>query len=45
MTTYKTNKAFETAKIVMSRRNMEFTEEDAKILQHVYDESASWRKG
>ncbi|MBW2938133.1 GlmU family protein [Aureisphaera sp. CAU 1614] len=45
MTTYKTNKAFETAKIVMSRRNMEFTEVDAKILQHVYDESASWRKG
>lgn len=45
MTTYKTNKAFETAKIVMSRRNMDFTEEDAKILQHVYDESASWRKG
>lgn len=45
MTTYKTNKAFETAKIVMSRRGEEFTEDDAKILQHVYDESTKWRKG
>ncbi|MEZ4875781.1 MAG: GlmU family protein [Flavobacteriaceae bacterium] len=44
MTTYKTNKAFETAKIAMARRHMEFTEEDAKILQHVFDESTRWRK-
>lgn len=44
-TTYKTNKAFETAKIVMSRRGEEFTEDDAKILQHVFDESTKWRKG
>lgn len=44
MTTYKTNKAFETAKIVMSRRHMEFTEADAKILTHVFEESAKWRR-
>lgn len=44
MTTYITKKAFETAKIVMSRRKMDFTEQDAKILQHVFDESAKWRK-
>lgn len=44
MTTYKTNKAFETAKIVMARRNEEFTEEDAKILQHVFDTSTAWRR-
>ncbi|MEZ4818114.1 MAG: GlmU family protein [Flavobacteriaceae bacterium] len=44
MTTYKTNKAFETAKIVMSRRHIEFTEEDAKILTHVFEESAKWRR-
>lgn len=44
MTTYITKKAFETAKIVMSRRKVEFTEQDAKILQHVFDDSAKWRK-
>jgi UDP-N-acetylglucosamine diphosphorylase/glucosamine-1-phosphate N-acetyltransferase len=43
-TTYITKKAFETAKIVMSRRKVEFTEQDAKILQHIFDESAKWRK-
>ncbi|MAP81379.1 MAG: glucose-1-phosphate thymidylyltransferase [Aequorivita sp.] len=44
-TTYKTNKAFEVAKVVMSRRNIEFSEMDAKILEHVFDETAQWRKG
>jgi UDP-N-acetylglucosamine diphosphorylase/glucosamine-1-phosphate N-acetyltransferase len=43
-TTYVTKKAFETAKIVMSRRNIEFTEEDAAILEHVFEESKKWRK-
>jgi UDP-N-acetylglucosamine diphosphorylase/glucosamine-1-phosphate N-acetyltransferase len=43
-TTYITKKAFETAKIVMSRRNIEFTEEDAAILEHVFEESKKWRK-
>ena len=45
MTTYKTNKAFEVAKVVMSRRTIEFTEDDAKILEHVFEESNQWRRG
>ncbi len=44
-TTYKTQKAFEVAKVVMARRNMEFSEMDAKILEHVFEETAKWRKG
>ena len=43
-TTYITKKAFETARIVMSRRNIEFTEEDAAILEHVFEETKKWRK-
>ncbi|WP_333809952.1 GlmU family protein [Flavobacterium sp.] len=43
-TTYVTKKAFETAKIVMSRRNVEFTEQDAKILEHVFEETKKYRK-
>ncbi|WP_271425161.1 GlmU family protein [Aequorivita sinensis] len=43
-TTYKTSKAFEVAKVVMSRRNIEFTETDEKILEHVFEETAKWRK-
>lgn len=44
MTTYKTNKAFEVAKVVMSRRNIEFSEEEAQILEHVFEESKQWRR-
>ncbi len=44
-TTYKTDKAFEVAKIVMSRRKIEFSEMDAKIMEHVFEETAKWRKG
>lgn len=44
-TTYKTDKAFEVAKVVMGRRNIEFSEMDAKILEHVFEETAMWRKG
>lgn len=44
-TTYKTDKAFEVAKVVMSRRNIEFSELDAKILEHVFEETSKWRKG
>ena len=44
-TTYKTDKAFEVAKVVMSRRNIEFSEVDAKILEHVFEETSKWRKG
>jgi UDP-N-acetylglucosamine diphosphorylase/glucosamine-1-phosphate N-acetyltransferase len=43
-TTYITKKAFETAKIVMSRRHVEFTEEDGKILEHVFEETKKYRK-
>ncbi|WP_313113108.1 GlmU family protein [Aequorivita sediminis] len=43
-TTYKTSKAFEVAKVVMSRRNIEFTDTDKKILEHVFEETAKWRK-
>ncbi|WP_396152143.1 GlmU family protein [Flavobacterium sp.] len=43
-TTYLTKKAFETAKIVMARRNVEFSEEDAKILEHVFEETKKHRK-
>ena len=44
MTTYKTDKAFEVAKVVMSRRSIEFSEEDIKILEHVFEETAKWRR-
>lgn len=43
-TTYLTRKAFETAKIVMSRRHIDFTEADARILEHVFEETKKWRK-
>ena len=43
-TTYITKKAFDTAKIVMSRRHVEFTEEDTKILEHVFEETKKYRK-
>jgi len=42
--TYLTSKAFQTAKIVMARRNVEFTEDDAKILEHVFEETKKYRK-
>ncbi len=42
--TYLTQKAFETARIVMSRRHVAFTEEDAKILEQVFEETKKWRK-
>lgn len=43
-TTYMTSKAFQTAKIVMARRQVDFTEEDAKILEHVFEETKKYRK-
>lgn len=44
MMTYKTDKAFETAQLAMARRSMEFTEEDAKIMEYVFDETAKYRR-
>lgn len=43
-TTYITKKAFETAKIVMSRRNVVFDEQEARILEHVFDLTSKYRK-
>ncbi len=43
-TTYLTKKAFEVAKIVMSRKNIEFTEQDAAILEYVFEDTKTFRK-
>ncbi|MGO4772283.1 GlmU family protein [Flavobacterium sp. W22_SRS_FK3] len=43
-TTYVTKKAFETAKLVMGRRNIDFDEAEAAILGHVFEETKKWRK-
>ena len=43
-TTYITKKAFETARLVMSRREIDFDEKEAAILEHVFEESKKWRK-
>ncbi|MBA4276980.1 GlmU family protein [Flavobacterium sp.] len=43
-TTYVTKKAFETARLVMSRRNIDFDEKEAAILEHVFEETKKWRK-
>jgi UDP-N-acetylglucosamine diphosphorylase/glucosamine-1-phosphate N-acetyltransferase len=41
--TYDVKKAIETARIVMLRRGVTLTEEDTKILEYTYFESARWR--
>jgi UDP-N-acetylglucosamine diphosphorylase/glucosamine-1-phosphate N-acetyltransferase len=43
-TTYVTKKAFETARLVMSRRNIDFDEKEAAILEHIFEETKKWRK-
>ncbi len=43
-TTYVTKKAFETARLVMNRRNVDFDEKEAAILEHIFEESKKWRK-
>jgi UDP-N-acetylglucosamine diphosphorylase/glucosamine-1-phosphate N-acetyltransferase len=43
-TTYLTKKAFEVAKIVMSRRDVEFSEQDAEILEHVFGATKKYRR-
>ncbi|REE24924.1 UDP-N-acetylglucosamine diphosphorylase/glucosamine-1-phosphate N-acetyltransferase [Winogradskyella pacifica] len=42
--TYKTDKAFEVAEVVMARRKEEFTEIDKAILNHIFEESKQYRK-
>jgi len=44
MTTYKTSKAFEVAKVVMARRDIEFGADDAKILEHIFEETTKLRR-
>ena len=43
-TTYLTSKAFEVAKVVMSRRHLEFSDQDAAILLHVFEETKKYRR-
>jgi len=43
-TTYITKKAFETARIVMARRQVEFSAQDEKILTHVFEATKQYRK-
>ena len=42
-TEYLPNKAFETARLVMSRRGIEFDEKEEAILTHVFEETKKWR--
>ncbi|KKL15998.1 hypothetical protein LCGC14_2500000, partial [marine sediment metagenome] len=42
--TYLPVKAFEAAKVMMARRQVEFTEVDARILEHVFELTKKWRK-
>lgn len=43
-TTYLTKKAFEVASVVMSRRELEFTEQEAAILKEVFEQTKKYRK-
>ena len=42
--TYKVEKALETAKIVMERRDKSLDEIEKKILENVYEQTAKWRR-
>jgi UDP-N-acetylglucosamine diphosphorylase/glucosamine-1-phosphate N-acetyltransferase len=42
--TYNTNKAFEVAEVVMQRRNLQFTDNDKSILEHVFEETKKYRR-
>lgn len=44
MTTYKTNKAFEVAEVVMKRREIEFSDEDKSILEQVFEDTKKFRR-
>ncbi len=41
--TYYPKKAFDTAKVMMARRGVEFTDLDAEILNHVFEITKKWR--
>ncbi len=42
--TYITKKAFETVRLVMARRDIDFDETEAKILEHVFEQTKKYRK-
>lgn len=44
MTTFKTDKAFEVAREVMKRRTLEFNQTEEKILEHVFENTAKYRR-
>jgi UDP-N-acetylglucosamine diphosphorylase/glucosamine-1-phosphate N-acetyltransferase len=44
LTTFLTKKAFEVAQVVIERRDEEFTDIDADILQHVFEETKKYRR-
>jgi UDP-N-acetylglucosamine diphosphorylase/glucosamine-1-phosphate N-acetyltransferase len=41
---YKTNKAVETAKLMMARKNVEFTEADQEIFDYIFEQTSKYRK-
>lgn len=42
--TYHTSKAFEAAKVMMARRGKTFDDQEAAILEHVFELTKKWRK-
>lgn len=42
--TYHTSKAFEAAEVMMERRGKKFNEQEAAILEHVFELTKKWRK-
>lgn len=44
MTTFKTSKAFEVARVVMERRGIEFLEEEKAVLEQVFEDTKRWRR-
>ena len=43
-TTYHTKKAFEVAEVVLSRRDLELSEIDKSILEHIFEETKKYRR-
>lgn len=44
LVSYKTQRAFEVAKLVMARKNISFSEGEKAIFEHVFEETKKWRK-
>ncbi len=42
-TIFKTEKAFEVAQVAMARRQIEFTDQDGAILQHIFNQTKKYR--